>query len=141
MINIIANKRKNLISELAPDLTPLIDVIFILVVFLILNFNAPEYFLKVDLPKDEENISQNIVDKKDIKIYIAKNIVGWKVNDLQIDKAANLRNKINILSKNYSDSKILIYVDQDAQISRLITLLTILEKNNFKQTNIAVKRN
>jgi len=141
MINIIANKRKNLISELAPDLTPLIDVIFILVVFLILNFNAPEYFLKVDLPKDEENISQNIVDKKDIKIYIAKNIVGWKVNDLQIDKAANLRNKINILSKNYSDSKILIYVDQDAQISRLITLLTILEKNNLKQTNIAVKRN
>ncbi len=51
MINIIANRRKNLISELAPDLTPLIDVIFILVVFLILNFNAPEYFLKVDLPK------------------------------------------------------------------------------------------
>ena len=140
MINIIANKRKNLISELAPDLTPLIDVIFILVVFLILNFNAPEYFLKVDLPKDEENISQNIVDKKDIKIYIAKDIIGWKVNDLQIDRAANLRNKINILSKNYSDSKILIYVDQDAQISRLITLLTILEKNNFKQTNIAVKR-
>lgn len=140
MINIIANRRKNLISELAPDLTPLIDVIFILVVFLILNFNAPEYFLKVDLPKDEENISQNIVDKKDIKIYIAKDIIGWKVNDLQIDQAANLRNKINILSKNYSDSKILIYVDQDAQISRLITLLTILEKNNFKQTNIAVKR-
>ncbi len=140
MINIIANRRKNLISELAPDLTPLIDVIFILVVFLILNFNAPEYFLKVDLPKDEENISQNIVDKKDIKIYIAKDIIGWKVNDLQIDRAANLRNKINILSKNYSDSKILIYVDQDAQISRLITLLTILEKNNFKQTNIAVKR-
>ena len=140
MINIIANRRKNLISELAPDLTPLIDVIFILVVFLILNFNAPEYFLKVDLPKDEENISQNIVDKKDIKIYIAKDIIGWKVNDLQIDRAANLRNKINILSKNYSDSKILIYVDQDAKISRLITLLTILEKNNFKQTNIAVKR-
>lgn len=140
MINIIANKRKNLISELAPDLTPLIDVIFILVVFLILNFNAPEYFLKVDLPKDEENISQNIIDKKDIKIYIDKDIAGWKVNDLQIDKAANLRNKINILSKNYSESKILIYVDQDAQISRLITLLTILEKNNFKQTNIAVKR-
>ncbi|MAZ80398.1 MAG: hypothetical protein CMP18_01250 [Rickettsiales bacterium] len=140
MINIIANRRKNLISELAPDLTPLIDVIFILVVFLILNFNAPEYFLKVDLPKDEENISQNIIDKKDIKIYIDKDIAGWKVNDLQIDKAANLRNKINILSKNYSDSKILIYVDQDAQISRLITLLTILEKNNFKQTNIAVKR-
>ena len=141
MINIIANRRKNLISELAPDLTPLIDVIFILVVFLILNFNAPEYFLKVDLPKDEENISQNIVDKKDIKIYIAKDIIGWKVNDLQIDRAANLRNKINILSKNYSDSKILIYVDQDAKISRLITLLTILEKNNLKQTNIAVKRN
>lgn len=140
MINIIANKRKNLISELAPDLTPLIDVIFILVVFLILNFNAPEYFIKVDLPKDEENISQNIIDKKDIKIYIDKDIAGWKVNDLQIDKAANLRNKINILSKNYSESKILIYVDQDAQISRLITLLTILEKNNFKQTNIAVKR-
>ncbi len=90
--------------------------------------------------KDEENISQNIIDKKDIKIYIDKDIAGWKVNDLQIDKAVNLRNKINILSKNYSDSKILIYVDQDAQISRLITLLTILEKNNFKQTNIAVKR-
>ena len=140
MINIIANRRKNLISELAPDLTPLIDVIFILVVFLILNFNAPEYFLKVDLPKEEENISQNITDKKNIKIYIVKDIIGWKVNDLQIDKAANLRNKINILSKNYSNSKILIYVDQDAQISRLITLLTILEKNNFKQTNIAVKR-
>ena len=48
MIEIPAQKRGGIIHDLMPDLTPLLDVMFMLIVFFILTANAVPYALDVN---------------------------------------------------------------------------------------------
>jgi len=62
MIEIPASKRGNIVSDLMPDLTPLLDVMFMLIVFFLLTANAVPYALDVNLPQDDEAVTQAVED-------------------------------------------------------------------------------
>jgi len=62
MIEIPADKRGNIVSDLMPDLTPLLDVMFMLIVFFLLTANAVPYTLDVNLPEDKEKVAQAVED-------------------------------------------------------------------------------
>ena len=76
MININNNSRKNIVNDFLPDLTPLIDVVFILIIFLILSINTASFSLEVNLPEDKDNSSKVISDNKYLEIHLLKNNIG-----------------------------------------------------------------
>lgn len=140
MINIVQNKRKNLANELLPDLTPLLDVVFMLIVFLILTINSTIYSLDVKLPKDQENISNLASENKNIAIYLLPLGKGWKIDEDEFLDEKDFKNRLKELSSNNQDPSIMILSDKDAPISKLIDLMTFLEKIEVKKVNIAVEK-
>ncbi len=140
MINISANNRKNILSELAPDLTPLLDVVFMLIVFLILSVNSALYSLEIELPKDKENVTKIVSDKQNITIYILSKNKGWKIDKKSYKEEKYFRQDLINLAKNNPSLKVMIVSDQDASVAKFINLLTLLEKLKIEKTNIAVEK-
>ena len=140
MINISAKNRKNILSELAPDLTPLLDVVFMLIVFLILSVNSALYSLEIELPKDKENVTKIVSDKQNITIYILSKNKGWKIDKKSYKEEKYFRQDLINLAKNNSSLKVMIVSDQDASVAKFINLLTLLEKLKIEKTNIAVEK-
>ena len=140
MINISRNKRKNLFVDLAPDLTPLIDVVFILIVFLILSFNSSLYSLEVNLPQDKDNITKAVSNNQKIAIYLLSKEKVWKIDKTTYNSEAKFRQALKKIANQNPQLKIMIISDQKADVAKLVNLLTFLEKLKIKKINIAVEK-
>jgi len=137
MIRINNNNRKNIIGDLLPDLTPLLDVVFMLIIFLILSINITSFSLEVNLPEDKDNISKVVSDKDQIEIHLLPSNM-WQINEKKFDDERKFRNYLlNFYQKN-KNRKIIIIVDKDSKAQKLISILTFLKKENIQMADILV---
>jgi biopolymer transport protein ExbD len=139
MININNNSRKNIVNDFLPDLTPLIDVVFILIIFLILSINTASFSLEVNLPEDKDNSSKVISDNKYLEIHLLKNNV-WKVGSKTFLDEEEFRDYLLSHHKKNKDRKLIILADNDSSVGKLISVLTFLKKQNIQMANILVDR-
>lgn len=139
MIRINNNNRKNIISDLLPDLTPLLDVVFMLIIFLILSINATSFSLEVNLPEDKDNISKVISDKDQIEIHLLPSDI-WQINEKKFNDERKFRDYLlNFYQKN-KNRKIIIIVDKNSKAQKLISILTFLKKENIQMADILVEK-
>lgn len=139
MININNNSRKNIIKDFLPDLTPLLDVVFMLIIFLILSINISSFSLEVNLPEDKDQISKAISDENNISVTILKDS-QWKINDNIFQSENAFRTSLKKIYQENLDKKIVIISDKNASVENLINLLTFLTKENISMANIIVDR-
>jgi biopolymer transport protein ExbD len=140
MIKINNNNRKNIIGDLLPDLTPLLDVVFMLIIFLILSINTTSFSLEVNLPEDKDNIAKEISDQDQIEIHLLSSNM-WKINEEKFDNEQKFRNYLlNYYQKN-KNKKIVIIADKNSTSQKLISILTFLKKENIQMADILVKKN
>lgn len=139
MININNNSRKNIVNDFLPDLTPLIDVVFILIIFLILSINTASFSLEVNLPEDKDNSSKVISDNKYLEIHLLKNNI-WKVGSKTFLNEEEFRDYLLLQHKKNKDRKLIILADDDSSVGKLISVLTFLKKQNIQMANILVDR-
>jgi len=111
---------------LTPDVTPLIDVVFILLIFFIVSsvFKKDEFALALNLPTS----SAKEIELKEKEVIIEINseklaIYGKEINlenlDLEMNKIKN--KKRNIIFK----------IDKDVKYEKVVSVLDILQKNNL----------
>ena len=130
------NNRDNIITELLPDLTPLIDVLFILIVFLILCMNISHKAFDINLPEDKNNNLQQSSNENIHNIIIYANKNQYQIDD-QIFKDINLfKIKISTLAKN---SKIKVFSDKNVTVDNLMEVFILLKTNNFEVADIILK--
>ena len=139
MININNNSRKNIVNDFLPDLTTLIDVVFILIIFLILSINTASFSLEVNLPEDKDNSSKVISDNKYLEIHLLKNNI-WKVGSETFLNEEEFRDYLLLQHKKNKDRKLIILADDDSSVGKLISVLTFLKKQNIQMANILVDR-
>jgi len=118
-------------EPLTPDLTALIDVVFILLIFFIVTsvFKTPKMALKLSLPNAT---AKEIKTKtKDITIALNKTkltfnnqLTTWDQIDLSLQ---NIKKK---------DKLITIKIDKTVQYNRVVKLLDILQK--YQLNNLAL---
>jgi biopolymer transport protein ExbD len=139
MIKINNNNRKNIIGDLLPDLTPLLDVVFMLIIFLILSINTTSFSLEVNLPEDKDNIAKEISDQDQIEIHLLSSNM-WQINEEKFDNEQKFRNYLlNYYQKNKNE-KIVIIADKNSTSQKLISILTFLKKENIQMADILVKK-
>ena len=111
-------------KEAAFDLTPLIDVVFLLLIFFMVSttFATIRYGIKVDLPRTttpEEKIEENIVISitKDNQIYLGKKWV----------KEENL---VSLLRKEIKrkGSLVIINADKEVKHGRVVRVMDLARK-------------
>lgn len=120
---------------LEPDLTPLIDVVFILLIFFLVTsvFKKQELAMILNLPKSGTSES---IDQK-----LKKLVIEMKDNSVFInDKEVQYKELTSILKNNDSNMTIQIRSDKDTRYYKVIEVLDILKENNFLNINLITQK-
>lgn len=127
--------RKSRRETLTPELTPLIDVVFLLLIFFMVSsvFKKEELALLLSLPKTEQGKGE-----QQIKKYITIEISGEKV------ALEGKEVSVEILTEKLqgTDIKTLINlrVDGDVKYQRLVKVLDVLQKHKLENVSLITER-
>ena len=119
---------------LNPDLTPLLDIIFIVMVFLMLTAAVKLDSLDVNLPStDSQAVSE--VDKQSITVNILEETPHWAINGKAYIDWENFTIALIEESKS-TDKPIVIGAEKTADIQSLVKLLGFLQENGIQATQL-----
>lgn len=130
----IKTPKDNTRNDLTPDLTPLLDIIFIVMVFLMLTAAVKFDSLDVNLPSTESQAVAN-VDKQSITVNILKDEPYWAINGKTYIDWDNFTLALLEESKS-SDKPIVIGAEKTANIQSLVQLLGFLQENGIQATQL-----
>ena len=130
-MNFVSNKDK---SSFSIEITPLIDIVFLLVIFFVVTSKVGEsQFLSLDLPKTESfdyktvQRSNEIVISNDGSIYINDKLIN--INNLD-----NLEQEIFELDNN--GELLILSAESESLHVWVITVMDILNKYGFNEIQI-----
>jgi len=130
-MNFVSNKDK---SSFSIEITPLIDIVFLLVIFFVVTSKVGEsQFLSLDLPKTESfdyksvQTSNEIVISNDGSIYINDKLIN--INNLD-----NLEQEIFELNNN--GELLILSAESESLHVWVITVMDILNKYGFNEIQI-----
>ncbi|EGR2780396.1 biopolymer transporter ExbD [Vibrio parahaemolyticus] len=134
MIKVPQDNNRN---GLTPDLTPLLDIIFIVMVFLMLTAAVKLDSLDVALPStDSQAVAE--VDKQSITVNILKDEPYWAINGQTYIDWENFTLALLEESKS-TDKPIVIGAEKTANIQSLVQLLGFLQENGIQATQLLTK--
>ena len=116
-----------------PEITPLIDVVFLLLIFFMVStvFKKDELALLLDIPKTSKHSSfQN--QKKSIPIELGAKAVAIQGKKLPFKEVAKFLEGIAKDKKRPID----LYIDKDVKYNRIIELLDILKQKELGQLSL-----
>lgn len=119
---------------LTPDITPLIDIVFILLIFFIVSsvFKKEELALNLSLP--QSSAKELKVEVKQLNIELSDTslaYLGQTVTFTEFDE------KLFAITK--KDKPVIIRIDKDVKYSRIVKVLDILQKHSLN--NLALVTN
>jgi biopolymer transport protein ExbD len=127
--------RKSRRETLTPELTPLIDVVFLLLIFFLVSsvFKKEELALLLSLPKSEQGKGEQKM-KKYITIEMIGERVAFEGKELPVE---NLGLKLKGM-----DIKTLINlrVDGEVKYQRLVKILDLLQKNKLENVSLITEK-
>ena len=119
-------------ETISPDITPLIDIVFLLLIFFLVTsiFKQNELALLLELPKVEQG-----GDTKSIKKSI---IIEVNENDIALNKAIITLDKLSEDLKSQKDKSIPVElrIDKNIKYDKVVKILEVLQENSFN--NIAL---
>ncbi len=119
-------KRRELLTF---DMTPLIDVIFLLLIFFLVSttMKTESHVLKLNLPNIETNDKKNNENLNETTIEITEKEIS--LNGIQVD-LIDFEKKI----QSNENKKINIYIDKSTTYNKISLILNIL--NKYKLNNL-----
>ncbi len=124
--------RKNRREFLTPELTPLIDVVFLLLIFFMVSsvFKKEEVGLLLNLPKAEQGKSKDQKKQESVTIELSKADIAFDGKKLSLE---DLKDKATAIDKK---SLINLRVDGEVPYNRLVEILDLLQKNKLENLSL-----
>jgi len=118
-------------ETLTPDITPLIDIVFILLIFFIVSsvFKKEELALNLQLPNSSAKELE--VELKQINIEVSTSslaYLGKEISFAQFDFELSKYPK--------RDKPVIVRIDKDVKYSRVVKVLDILQKYSFDNLSL-----
>ncbi|WED27669.1 biopolymer transporter ExbD [Vibrio sp. DW001] len=123
-------------NALTPDLTPLLDLIFIVLVFLLLTTNIQIKTMEVNLPQTLDHEILESPDKEVITINIHAEDSLWAIEGKQYSDWARFTQDLMSTIKKHPNKTLVIAADKSASVEAMLKLLAFLQKNQINATNI-----
>ncbi|NRA84662.1 MAG: biopolymer transporter ExbD [Gammaproteobacteria bacterium] len=123
------------LADLAVDLTPMLDILFIVLVFFILTANPVEMALSVELPSKGAEQATPLSDKRHIQITLFANNT-WGLADKKFEDRAAIEQAIKQAVSDSPNSDIVIASEKDATVEHLLALMTFLKQQNLQAAHI-----
>lgn len=127
--------RKGRREHLTPELTPLIDVVFLLLIFFMVSsvFKKEELALLLNLPKAEQGKTEK-TQKLVVTIELSKDEIAYEGGKVTVE---DLQAKIDPLEKK---TLINLRVDGEVKYDRLVKVLDLLQKNKLENLSLITVR-
>ncbi len=126
-------------AALMPDLTPLLDIIFIVMVFLLLTAAVKFTSLEVALPSTDSTVVSDI-DKQSITVNIMTTEPYWAIDGHRYVDWDDFT--YALLQRNQTHQQpIVIAADKAAQVQHLVKLLAFLQDNGIAATQLLTDEN
>lgn len=121
-------------ESLGLDLTPIIDVVFILLIFFIVSsvFKKDELALILDLPSS--SAKEMKIDKDQIFIELSSSKLAIKGIEVSFE---SLEDNLKVIEN--KDKSVIVRIDKKVEYQRVIKVLDLLQKYNL--TNLALVTN
>ena len=126
-------------SFLAADLTPLLDVVFIVLVFLLLTANIQTLSLPVDLPeasREEASLSQ---EPKTITVSILAEGKPWALEKEKYNDFDSLGKALLAKVKEAPETTVLVAGDKDAPLGQLVELMAFFSKHKITAAQVLME--
>jgi len=113
-------------ESLPIDLTPLIDVVFILLIFFIVSsvFKKNELSLILKLPSSHAKEIE--VEEKEVGIEVNQDKIAYKGKEITLERLA-----LKLEDINDKKQSIIVRIDQEVKYKRVVKILDLLQKNNL----------
>lgn len=137
MIHVRKSEQDSL-SDFAPDLTPMLDILFILLVFFILTAGAVFQSLELTLP---ENVSEELDLAQEPKhILLEIRPQGYALDGQLVAQLDELKIEVTNVVRAKPDFELVVAGDKDASIERLLNVLTYLQSQGIVAANILMQK-
>ena len=123
-------KRENI----APDLTPVIDIVFILLIFFMVTsvFKKEDTIIKLNLP--DLHAQAKVQEKKPVVIELSK-------EELAIDKEFYDFDKLStVLGEYKKETKIEIRIDKNVEYERVMKLFDLLQLHQLTSFSLVAQK-
>jgi biopolymer transport protein ExbD len=125
--------------SLTPDITPLLDIIFIVLVFLMLTANIPLQSLEVDLPKTDSAALSSVQDNKAVTINLLAGTPAWALQGKKYENWEQfkpvLQNQVSALK----NAELVLASDKDVTVDKMLKLLAFLQEHQIRATQILME--
>ncbi len=126
-------------ESLSIDMTPLIDIIFIVLVFLLLTANVPLQSLQLDVPTTPNAHLTPITVEKKMTINVMPSSPQWAINGQGYEHWSEFEAAFNTAFNTQPDIKIIIAADKSASIEPLMRTLSLLQQHEIKNTQVLME--
>ncbi|WP_413113601.1 ExbD/TolR family protein [Thaumasiovibrio sp. DFM-14] len=126
-------------ADFKPDLTPLLDIIFIVMVFLLLTASINIQTLEIDIPTTNEERVLSDVESDVIAINIHPNAPHWAINGDQFEQWDTFTNTLLAKIEAEPETPVILGADGTAHVQLMMQMLTFMQKNNLSQTQIIME--
>ena len=126
-------RKKN--TELSLEVTPLIDIVFLLLIFFVLNSQFEKLTtMELSLPKVNSNQLNELANEKlIIEINSAEEVI---LNGKRLSEFSYTSLNDFIINNYPENKKAIISADSDTKYQYLVTVMDVLNKNNFDSVEI-----
>ncbi|WCE30617.1 ExbD/TolR family protein [Vibrio sp. SCSIO 43137] len=128
-------------ESLSLDLTPLLDLIFIVMVFLLLSTNVQVQTMEINVPQTEESNVLSVIEKQVITINILAGESRWALDSNKYQNWGEFTSALLQTVKTNPDKELIIAADKSADVQSMLRLLAFLQKNHIQTTNIVMEEN
>ena len=135
----INSQRDNHKKLSGPELTPLIDIVFIVIVFLLVTANTPLLILPINVPSTDEESKLGPATNESLAITINAVKPYWHIGNQTFDNW-NAFKKSLLGSTSESETGLTIAVDKAAPTEPLLKLLSLLNQQKISAAKIIMKK-
>ncbi len=125
-------------TKMSDAMTPMIDVIFSLIAFMMLMINAPLLTMEMSLPEAKKEAGLTVADSKNVTIVILHKDDQWQVGQGTTLNQNSLIDELSRLKQKNDKLQVLLTVEKDVPVQRMITTIAILNKLEITGSQVAV---
>ncbi|PKF50396.1 ExbD/TolR family protein [Enterovibrio nigricans] len=126
-------------DSFTPDLTPLLDIIFIVMVFLLLTANIQIKTMEVAIPQTTDSAVLDSPDQEVITINVLKGSPAWALQGEPVDSWDMFTTTLLEMIKANPGKPVVIAADKQANVESMLKVLAFMQNNNINATNIVME--
>lgn len=123
----------------SPELAPLIDIIFMVVVFLLITANTPLLTLPIDVPSTDKEATLSVAAQTELTITITAEQPYWHIDKSAFSEWEDFKQAL-LMNTQDKQKRLTIAADKTAPTEPLLKLLSLLDQHKITNAQIIMQQ-